>query len=78
VTIKESLVKRIEQMDERQLERGSEAMAQGTGQETLLEEFWLLEELASPMAQEDLDTLAAAMRRRPFFGGRQSVSEQAE
>ncbi len=41
-------------MDERQLERGLEAMAQGTGQETLLEEFRLLEELASPMTQEDL------------------------
>lgn len=78
MTNKESLVKRIEQMDEQQLERSLESLTQGTTQEALLEEFRLLEELASPMAQEDLDTLASAMRRRPFFGGRQSVSEQSE
>lgn len=74
MTIKESLVKRIEQMDEGRLERSLESLTQ----ETLLEEFRLLEELASPMAQEDLDTLALAMRRRPFFGTQQSVSEQSE
>lgn len=64
MTIKESLVKRIEQMDEEQLERSLESLTQGITQEALLEEFRLLEELASPMAQEDLDTLASAMRRR--------------
>lgn len=78
MTVKESLMKRIEQMDEQQLERSLEALTQATTRETLLEEFRLLEELASSMTQDDLDALVSAMRRRPFFGSRQSVSEQGE
>lgn len=68
MTIKESLVKRIEQMNEQELERSLEVLTQSSTQEVLREEFRLLEELASPMPQRDLETLTFTMRRRPFFG----------
>jgi hypothetical protein len=71
MTVKERVLKRIEELDEArlsELERNLEAPAsKGL---TLEEEFRLLDELATPMSEEDRAAFEEATRRRPFFGGR--------
>lgn len=68
MTVKERVMRRIEQLDDAQLERlERDLVGFGTGLE---EEFRLLEELASPMSEADRLAFEASARRRPLFGGR--------